>query len=155
METINQELYHFLSNLLSLNEGINFFLYQLPSTNQVKPRVWWLTVQSQSLTRKFITFEKDYHITYTLNYRSQSARDVDNNISQAAEIINNLQCFRLPSYQITTCHASTISANEDLDAEDMMRGSIVITVRSIGNVLEYEEPDYNQPIESDQFIEEQ
>lgn len=154
METINQELYHFLSNLLSLNEGTNFFLYQLPSTNQVKPRVWWLTVQSQSLTRKFITFEKDYYITYTLNYRSQSARDVDNNISQAAEIINNLQCFRLPSYQITTCHASTISANEDLDAEDMMRGSITITVRSIGNILEYEEPDYNQPIESDQFIEE-
>ena len=154
METINQELYHFLSNLLSLNEGTNFFLYQLPSTNQVKPRVWWLTVQSQSLTRKFITFEKDYYITYTLNYRSQSARDVDNNISQAAEIINNLQCFRLPSYQITTCHASTISANEDLDVEDMMRGSITITVRSIGNILEYEEPGYNQPIESDQFIEE-
>lgn len=154
METINQELYHFLSNLLSLNEGTNFFLYQLPSTNQVKPRVWWLTVQSQSLTRKFITFEKDYYITYTLNYRSQSARDVDNNISQVAEMINNLQCFRLPSYQITTCHASTISANEDLDAEDMMRGSITITVRSIGNVLEYEEPDYNPPIESDQFIEE-
>lgn len=154
METINQELYHFLSNLLSLNEGTNFFLYQLPSTNQVKPRVWWLTVQSQSLTRKFITFEKDYYITYTLNYRSQSARDVDNNISQVAEMINNLQCFRLPSYQITTCHASTISANEDLDAEDMMRGSITITVRSIGNVLEYEEPDYNPPIESDQFIKE-
>lgn len=154
METINQELYHFLSNLLALNEGINFFLYQLPSTNQVKPRVWWLTVQSQSLTRKFITFEKDYHITYTLNYRSQSARDVDNNISQAAEIINNLQCFRLPSYQITTCHASTISANEDLDAEDMMRGSITITIRSIGNILKYKEPDYNQPIESDQFSEE-
>lgn len=154
METINQELYHFLSNLLSLNEGTNFFLYQLPSTNQVKPRVWWLTVQSQSLTRKFITFEKDYYITYTLNYRSQSARDVDNNISQVAEMINNLQCFRLPSYQITTCHASTISANEDLDVEDMMRGSITITVRSIGNILEYEEPDYNQPIESDQFIEE-
>lgn len=154
METINQELYHFLSNLLSLNEGTNFFLYQLPSTNQVKPRVWWLTVQSQSLTRKFITFEKDYYITYTLNYRSQSARDVDNNISQVAEMINNLQCFRLPSYQITTCHASTISANEDLDVEDMMRGSITITVRSIGNVLEYEEPDYNPPIESDQFIEE-
>lgn len=154
METINQELYHFLSNLLSLNEGTNFFLYQLPSTNQVKPRVWWLTVQSQSLTRKFITFEKDYYITYTLNYRSQSARDVDNNISQVAEMINNLQCFKLPSYQITTCHASTISANEDLDVEDMMRGSITITVRSIGNVLEYEEPDYNPPIESDQFIEE-
>lgn len=154
METINQELYHFLSNLLSLNEGTNFFLYQLPSTNQVKPRVWWLTVQSQSLTRKFITFEKDYYITYILNYRSQSTRDVDNNISQAAEIINNLQCFRLPSYQITTCHASTISANEDLDAEDMVRGSITITVRSIGNVLEYEAPDYSQPIESDQFIEE-
>lgn len=154
METINQELYHFLSNLLSLNEGVDFFLYQLPSTNQVKPRVWWLTVQSQSLTRKFITFEKDYYITYTLNYRSQSARDIDNNISQVAEMINNLQCFRLPSYQITTCHASTISANEDLDAEDMMRGSITITIRSIGNILEYEEPDYNQPIESDQFIEE-
>lgn len=152
METINQELYHFLSNLLSLNEGINFFLYQLPSTNQVKPRVWWLTVQSQSLTRKFITFEKDYHITYTLNYRSQSARDVDNNISQAAEIINNLQCFRLPSYQITTCHASTISANEDLDVEDMQRGSITIAIRSIGNILDYEEPDYNPPIESDQEI---
>lgn len=152
MDTINEELFHFLSNLLSLREGENFFLYRLPSTNQVLPKVWWLTVQSQSLTRKFITFEKDYYITYILNYRDQSARNVDHEISRVAEMINNLQCFRLPDYQITTCHASTISANEDLDVEDMQRGSITITIRSIGNILDYEEPDYNPPIESDQEI---
>lgn len=142
METISQELFHFLSELLSFVEGENFFLYRLPSTKQVEPEVWWLTVQQQSLTSKYVTSEKDYLITYILNYRFTKAQRVDDEISRVAEIINNLKCFRLPSYQVTYCRATGISSNEDLDIEDMQRGSIIISLRSIGNILEREENEY-------------
>lgn len=148
MKTISQELFRFLGNLLSFREGENYFIYRLPSTKQVEPKVWWMTVQQQSLSRKFATSEKDYIATYILNYRSTRAEDVDNEISRVSEIINNLQCFRLPDYQVTYCHASTISVNEDLDVEDMQRGSIIITLRSIGNILDYEDQDDTSEEES-------
>lgn len=148
MKTIAQELFQLLSKVLSLKTGEEFFLYRLPSTKQVSPEVWWMTVQQQSLTSKYLTSEKDYYITFLLNYRSTKAQKVDDEISKAAEIINNLQCFRLPDYQVTYCHASTISVNEDLDVEDMQRGSIIITLRSIGNILDYEDQDDDSEEES-------
>lgn len=131
METISQELFHLLADVLNFTEGKDFYLYRLPSTKTVQPQVWWLVPQSQNLTRRFVTGERDYLLTYILNYRSTRMEDADNQTAFAQDAINNLKCFDLPNYGVVTCMATATNTDEDIDTEDMCRGSVVITLRSL------------------------
>jgi len=135
--TINTELFDLLKDLLGLvttatkPEDNNFYLYQLPSTKQVPTKVWWLIPQAQNLSNRLVTGERDYLDTFLLYYRSSNPKDVDVQTNMAQELINGLKCFNLPNYNVVYCRASTTNPDEDLDEENMWRGSVVITLRSI------------------------
>lgn len=129
--TVNQELFHKLGQVLNLKPGINYFLYGLPPTLQVKSKTWWLVPEVQTLANHFIDNGKDYLITYTLNYRAMNPEEIDRQTAFAQEVINNLKCFDLPHYSVVRCQASSTNPDEDLDIENLWRGSLVITLRII------------------------
>ena len=129
MNSLNSNLFDFLEEKLNLNN--KFYLYFLPASRKTETKIWWLTPIADSLSQKLITFEKDYLLTYELNYRSTSPNDVDSQIEQAKTIINNIKCFNLNNYKAIKIDCVSCNSTEDIDVENAFRGSLIINLRVI------------------------
>lgn len=127
-KTLSLELFNYLFKEIFISEGKRYYLYALPDTKETDTDVFWLVPNSENISHRNVTREPRYLDTFTLYYRSNDKVDADRHISRVKEIINSLKCFSLPHYKVLDIEATSISVNNDLDAEKAKRASLIINL---------------------------
>lgn len=130
--TLARELFDYLFKYLNISDGREYYLYALPDTKTSDVDVFWMIPGSENLIQKNATGEARYLDTFTINYRSQTSIDADNEVSRVKEIINKLKCINLPHYEVVYIEATMIRVDNDLDVERAKRASLTINLRTYG-----------------------
>lgn len=134
METLQKQLFDWLNKVFGFTAGKDSFQNKLPSTQQVGDQpVLWLVENNAFVSRQFTSHSKLKEYSFLLNYRDIKAQDVKQKILEFEQIINHLECFHLPDYEVISIVAESFGADQDPDAQKFTRGNIALTLVVLDN----------------------
>lgn len=104
--------------------GQNIYLYRVPNSKKTETEVLWLipTGGYPASTNKTGEMIKTYQIL--IYFRSNSARKVDEVLNDLEQTLNCAKCVNLEGFELVGIKATQLPADQDLDSENRMTGSI-------------------------------
>lgn len=104
--------------------GQNIYLYRVPNSKKTETEVLWLipTGGYPATVNKTGEMIKTYQIL--IYYRSNSARKVDEVLNDLEQTLNCAHCVSLEGFELVGIKATQLPADQDLDSENRMTGSI-------------------------------
>ena len=104
--------------------GQNIYVYRVPNSKKTETEVLWLipTGGYPSSTNKTGEMIKSYQIL--IYFRSNNARKVDTVLNDLEQTLNCSQCVDLEGFELVGIRATQLPADQDLDSENRMVGSI-------------------------------
>lgn len=104
--------------------GQNLYLYRVPNSKKTDTEVLWLIPTGGYPASRNKTGEmvKSYQIL--IYFRSNSARKVDEFLNDLEQTLNCSQCVSLEGFELVDIRATQLPADQDLDSENRMVGSI-------------------------------
>lgn len=128
--TISQSFIKFLEAQGYGVFGQDLYLYRVPNSLKTKTNLFWVVPNSGSVIQKNKTNEKIKSHQFLVYYRSNSAREVDEKLSQLEETLNCMTCVQLEGYQTLDVSATQFSSDIDPDSENRMVGFIQVTIQT-------------------------
>lgn len=122
--TLAQSFVKFLENKGYGVFGQNIYLYRVPNSRKTETEILWLIPMGgyPSSVNKTGEMIKAYQIQ--IYYRSNSARKVDEVLNDLESTLNCSQCVKLEGFELVTIRATQLPADQDLDSENRMVGTI-------------------------------
>lgn len=122
--TLSQSFVKFLENKGYGIFGQNIYLYRVPNSKKTETEVLWLipTGGYPSLVNRTGELIKTYQIL--IYFRSNNARKVDTVLNDLEQTLNCSQCVDLEGFELVGIRATQLPADQDLDSENRMVGSI-------------------------------
>lgn len=104
--------------------GQNIYLYRVPNSKKTETEILWLIPMGgyPSSVNKTGELIKSYQIL--IYYRSNSAKKVDEVLNELEETLNCANCVSLEGFELVSIRATQLPADQDLDSENRMVGSI-------------------------------
>lgn len=122
--TISQSFVKFLEEKGYGIFGQNIYLYRVPNSKKTETEILWLipTGGYPSAINKTPEMIKAYQ--FLIYYRSNSARKVDEVMNDLEQTLNCSSCINLEGFELVSIRATQLPADQDLDSENRMVGSI-------------------------------
>lgn len=122
--TLIQSFANFLVNKGYGILGQNIYMYRVPNSKKTETEVLWLipTGGYPASVNKTGEMIKSYQIL--IYYRSNNARKVDEVLNGLEQTLNCSQCVDLEGFELVGIRATQLPADQDLDSENRMVGSI-------------------------------
>lgn len=122
--TLIQSFVKFLEDKGYGISGQNIYLYRVPNSKKTETEILWLipTGGYPSSTNRTGEMIKAYQIL--IYFRSNTARKVDTVLNDLEETLNCSHCVNLEGFELVSIRATQLPADQDLDAENRMTGSI-------------------------------
>lgn len=134
METLQKQLFDWLNKVFGFTAGKDSFQNRLPSTAQVGDQpAMWLVENDTFVRRQFTSHSKLKEYSFVLNYRDIAAQKVKQKILELEQVLNHLECFSLPDYEVISIVANNFGADQDPDAQKFTRGEIYLTLVVLDN----------------------
>ena len=122
--TLSQSFVKFLEEKGYGVFGQNIYLYRVPNSKKTETEVLWLipTGGYPASVNKTGELIKAYQML--IYFRSNSACKVDGVLSDLEQTLNCSQCVSLEGFELVGIRATQLPADQDLDSENRMVGSI-------------------------------
>lgn len=122
--TLSQSFVKFLEDKGYGIFGQNIYLYRVPNSKKTETEVLWLipTGGFPSQVNKTGEMMKTYQ--FLINFRSNSARKVDEVLNDLEQTLNCSNCVSLEGFELVEIRATQLPADQDLDSENRMVGMI-------------------------------
>ena len=122
--TISQSFVKFLEEKGYGIFGQNIYLYRVPNSKKTETEILWLipTGGYPSAINKTPEMIKAYQ--FLIYYRSNSAKKVDEVMNDLEQTLNCSSCVNLDGFELVSIRATQLPADQDLDSENRMVGSI-------------------------------
>lgn len=122
--TISQSFVKFLEEKGYGIFGQNIYLYRVPNSKKTETEILWLipTGGYPSAINKTPEMIKAYQ--FLIYYRSNSAKKVDEVMNDLEQTLNCSSCVNLEGFELVSIRATQLPADQDLDSENRMVGSI-------------------------------
>lgn len=106
--------------------GQNIYLYRVPNSKKTETEVLWVIPMGgyPSSTNKTGEMIKAYQIT--IYFRSNSAKKVDEVLNDLEQTLNCSSCVNLEGFELVSIRATQLPADQDLDSENRMVGTISV-----------------------------
>ena len=122
--TLIQSFVKFLENKGYGISGQNIYMYRVPNSKKTETEILWLIPTGGYPSTRNRTGEmiKTYQIL--IYYRSNNARKVDTVLNDLEETLNCARCVNLEGFELVDVRATQLPADQDLDSENRLVGSI-------------------------------
>lgn len=122
--TLSQSFVKFLEDKGYGIFGQNIYLYRVPNSKKTETEILWLipTGGFPSQVNKTGEMMKTYQ--FLINFRSNSARKVDEVLNDLEQTLNCSNCVSLEGFELVEIRATQLPADQDLDSENRMVGMI-------------------------------
>ena len=122
--TLSQSFVKFLEEKGYGISGQNIYMYRVPNSKKTETEVLWLipTGGFPSQVNKTGEMMKTYQ--FLINFRSNSARKVDEVLNDLEQTLNCSNCVSLEGFELVEIRATQLPADQDLDSENRMVGMI-------------------------------
>ncbi len=109
--------------------GQNIFLYRVPNSLKTQTELLWIIPSGGQpvATNKTGELIKEYQ--FLVYFRSNSAEKVDEVLSDIEEVLNCSSCVNLQGFELVSMKVTQFPADQDLDSENRMVGSLQATVQ--------------------------
>lgn len=109
--------------------GQNIFLYRVPNSLKTQTELLWIIPSGGQpvATNKTGELIKEYQ--FLVYFRSNSAEKVDKVLSDIEEVLNCSSCVNLQGFELVSMKVTQFPADQDLDSENRMVGSLQATVQ--------------------------
>lgn len=127
--TISQSFVKFIEEKGYGVFGQNIFLYRVPNSLKTQTELLWIIPSGGQpiATNKTGELIKEYQ--FLVYYRSNSAEKVDLVLSDIEEVLNCSSCVNLEGFELVSIKVTQFPADQDLDSENRMVGSLQATVQ--------------------------
>ena len=127
--TLSQSFVKMLENKGYGTLGQNIYLFRVPNSLKTETEILWLiptggTPISRNRTGEMI---KSYQIL--IYYRSNSAKKVDEALTELENFLNCASCVKLEGFELIDIRVTQLPVNQDLDSENRMVGSINVQLQ--------------------------
>lgn len=124
--TLAQSFIKFLQNKGYGIPGQNIYLFRVPNSKKTETEILWLIPMGgfPSSVNKTGEMIKAYQIQ--IYYRSNSARKVDEVLNDLETTLNCSSCVNLEGFELVSIRATQLPADQDLDSENRMVGTISV-----------------------------
>lgn len=122
--TLSQSFVKFLEDKGYGIFGQNIYLYRVPNSKKTETEILWLipTGGFPSQVNKTGEMMKTYQ--FLINFRSNSAKKVDEVMNDLEQTLNCSNCVSLEGFELVEIRATQLPADQDLDSENRMVGMI-------------------------------
>ena len=104
--------------------GQNIYLYRVPNSKKTETEVLWLIPTGGYPSSRNKTGEMIKAYQVLIYFRSNNARKVDTVLNDLEQTLNCSQCVNLEGFELVDIRATQLPADQDLDSENRMTGSI-------------------------------
>lgn len=122
--TLSQSFVKFLEQKGYGIFGQNIYLYRVPNSKKTETEVLWVIPMGGYPASVNRTGEMIKSYQMTIYYRSNSARKVDEVLNDLEQTLNCSQCVDLEGFELVSIRATQLPADQDLDSENRMVGTI-------------------------------
>ena len=124
--TLAQSFIKFLQDKGYGIPGQNIYLFRVPNSKKTETEILWLIPMGgfPSSVNKTGEMIKAYQIQ--IYYRSNSARKVDEVLNDLETTLNCSSCVNLEGFELVSIRATQLPADQDLDSENRMVGTISV-----------------------------
>ena len=124
--TLSQSFVKFLEEKGYGIFGQNIYLYRVPNSKKTETEVLWVIPMGgyPSSMNKTGEMIKDYQMT--IYFRSNSAKKVDEVLNDLEQTLNCSSCVDLEGFELVSIRATQLPADQDLDSENRMVGTISV-----------------------------
>ncbi len=122
--TLSQSFVQFLEDKGYGIFGQNIYLYRVPNSKKTETEILWLIPTGGYPSRVNSTGEMIKAYQILIFFRSNSARKVDEVLNDLETTLNCSQCVNLKGFELVGIRATQLPADQDLDSENRMVGSI-------------------------------
>lgn len=124
--TIAQSFVDFLESKGYGTFGQNIFLYRVPNSLKTETDLFWVIPSGGMKTSTNRTGEAIKSYQFLIYFRSNSARRVDEVLSQMEEMLNCSACVELQEFELVSIGATQFPTDQDIDSENRMVGMISV-----------------------------
>ena len=104
--------------------GQNIYLYRVPNSKKTETEILWLIPTGGFPSQVTKTGEMMKTYQCLINFRSNSARKVDEVLNDLEQTLNCSNCVSLEGFELVEIRATQLPADQDLDSENRMVGMI-------------------------------
>ena len=109
--------------------GQNIFLYRVPNSLKTQTELVWIIPSGGQPIRVNKTGELIKEYQFLVYYRSNSAKKVDEVLSDLEEVLNCSSCVNLKGFELVGMKVTQFPADQDLDSENRMVGFLQATIQ--------------------------
>lgn len=109
--------------------GQNIFLYRVPNSIKTQTELLWIIPSGGQPVSINKTGELIKEYQFMVYYRSNSAEKVDAVMSDLEEVLNCSTCVDLQGFELISLKVTQFPADQDLDSENRMVGSLQATIQ--------------------------
>lgn len=131
--TIGQSFIKFLESQGCGVFGQDLFLIRVPNSLKTKTNIFWVTPSGGNPVQRNKTKELIKSYSFIIHFRSQSAREVDERLFALEKVLNCMSCVNLEEFNLVSIKATQFGADQDLDSEDRMIGTISVQIEVYEN----------------------
>ena len=127
--TISQAFVRFIEEKGYGVFGQNIFLYRVPNSLKTQTELLWIIPSGGQPVMVNKTGELIKEYQFLVYYRSNSAEKVDLVLSDIEEVLNCSSCVNLQGFELVSMRVTQFPADQDLDSENRMVGSLQATIQ--------------------------
>lgn len=124
--TLAQSFVKFLQNKGYGIPGQNIYLFRVPNSKKTETEILWLIPMGGFPSSVNQTGEMIKAYQIQIYYRSNSARKVDEVLNDLETTLNCSSCVNLEGFELVSIRATQLPADQDLDSENRMVGTISV-----------------------------
>lgn len=126
--TVSQSFVKLLENSGYGKFGQDIFLYRVPNSLKTQTELFYIIPTGGNSVDKLATGESIRLYQFAIYYRSQSAQQVDETLSNLEEFLSCAKCVQLEGFQLMSIDVSQYPTNQDLDVENRAIGLLQVHV---------------------------
>ena len=110
--------------------GQDLFLRRVPSSTKTPSSVYWIIPGGGFPIARNKTGEMIKQYSFTINYRSMSAGEVEQKLFELEELINCQGCLVLEGYEVLEVEVNSFADDGDMDEENREVGFLQVNIKT-------------------------
>ena len=128
--TITQAFIQWLEAQGVATFGQDLYLRRVPDSKKTPSSIYWVIPNGGFPLGKNKTGEMLKLYTFVVNFRSTSAREVEEKLFALEELVNCENCLQLDGFEVVDVEASIFPSDSDIDDEDRETGFIQVNIQT-------------------------
>lgn len=128
--TVAQSFIQWLENKGVATFGQDLYLRRAPDSKETPEAIYWIIPNGGFPIGRNKTGEMIKQYSFTINYRSVKAKDVEEKLFELEELLNCQSCVVLEGYEVLEVEVDVFSSDGDIDDEDRETGLLQVNIKT-------------------------